>query len=84
MALHDGIPQYIKYTNHEDASKYIKFDFPGGNNTLMFNIRSRTRDFFPILYYRIYSGKEVNEKIIFPPSESVNFDTLDESMWDKE
>jgi hypothetical protein len=51
---------------------------------VMFNIKSKTSDFFPLLYYRTYSGLEGNENFIFPPSEIVDFSTLDEEKWDKD
>lgn len=82
--LHDGIPQLIRYSDFQDASKLLKFDFPGGNSTLLFNIKSKTKDFFPLLYYRTYSGREGNENVIFPPSEMVAFDTFEEDLWDKD
>jgi hypothetical protein len=60
------------------------FDFPRGNSTVMFNIKSKTKDFFPILYYRIYHGQEAHS-IVFPPSELVDsYHSLTEPMWDKD
>jgi hypothetical protein len=42
ITLVDGIPQTLHYEDYNEGSKFLLFNIPPGNNTLMFNVKSKT------------------------------------------
>jgi hypothetical protein len=81
LSLSDGIPQVVTYKNRNDPTKYFLYDLPKGNSTVVFNIRSKTKAFYPILYVSIHKNLQ-NNYLQFPPSELIDYYYFEQTDWD--
>ena len=79
VQLSDGHPQQLFYQDYQDVSKYLIYTLPEGNSTVVFFVKSKTKDFFPHLYLSV-QGKD--SAPIFPPDEVIGYEEFYD--WDQD
>lgn len=57
----------------------MMFDLLEGNSTIIINVKSKTKNFFPTLYVNSYLDYEISDMII-PPNDEINYTTIND--WD--
>lgn len=71
----------MNFKSSNDPTKYFIYDLPKGESTVVFNIRSKTKGFFPLLYVVLHKNLEDNY-LRFAPTELVDFYYFDQDSWD--
>ena len=53
QTLAEGIPHSVSYHDNQDSSKYLIYNLPGGDTSVVFFVRSKTPGFYPRLVYSL-------------------------------
>lgn len=71
QTLSEGIPHTVSYHDNQDSSKYLIYNLPGGDTSIVFFVRSKTPGFYPRL---VYSLQFDASNFTYPPDEFVPYE----------
>jgi len=79
QTLAEGIPHLVSYHDSQDSSKYLIYNLPGGDTSVVFYVRSKTPGFYPRL---VYSLQFDSSNFTYPPDEFVPYEQCTD--WDED
>ncbi|CDW76397.1 UNKNOWN [Stylonychia lemnae] len=81
-SLQQNLPQVVNFSSFNDNKKLFTYKLPSGNAQIQINIKTRTKGFYPTIYYSIVN-QSITQKGIFPPDEQLDNSKLTIKDWDK-